>query len=168
MDHTELKQSDSSESLPQFHLYDAVKIRTEETLRSIVVTDIPLFLKLNEVKSRFAQHGTIQKFSMTTPPNSMYQKALVTYTDPDVVKRWETIWISWCKCQCLRVAPAYHTKEQHDSRFQYTAVLRNIPFGLDGMDLANIFKETNAAAMNLPRNCRSYNNKPWCHFFFKN
>src|SRR2546421_2605674 len=119
MEHTELKQTDSSESLPQFHVYDAIKIRTEETLRSIVITDIPLFLRHNDVKSRFAQHGTIQKFSMTTPPNSMYQKALITYTDPDVVKRWETTWISWCKCQCLRVAPAYHTNIQHDSHFQY-------------------------------------------------
>ena len=97
----------------------------------------------------------------------MYQKALVTYTDPDVAKRWEDTWISWCKCQCLRVAPATHTKIDHDSRFQYTAVLRNIPFGLDGMDLANIFKETGASAMNLPRNRKSYNNKPWCYFFFK-
>src|SRR5581483_190232 len=67
-DHAELKQSDSSESLPQFHPYDAEKVKAEESLRSIVVTDIPLFLKQNEVKSRFAQHGTIQKFSMTTPP----------------------------------------------------------------------------------------------------
>src|SRR5581483_164018 len=91
-EHTHLKQSDSSESLPQFHPYDADKVKAEESLRSIVVTDIPLFLKHNEVKSRFAQHGTIQKFTMSTPPNSMYQKAVVTYTDPDVVKRWETIW----------------------------------------------------------------------------
>src|SRR5581483_754098 len=36
-----------------------------------------------------------------------------------------------------------------------------------GMDLANIFKDTSAAAMNLPRNRKSYNNKPWCYFFFK-
>src|SRR5437868_3727436 len=62
-EHDNLKQSDSSKSLPKFHLYDAAKIRTEESLRSIVVTDIPLFLKFNDVKSRFAQHGTIQKFS---------------------------------------------------------------------------------------------------------
>src|SRR5205807_864089 len=89
-EHTDLKQSESSETLPQFHLYDATKIRAEESLRSIVATDILLFLKHNEVKSRFAQHGTIQKFRMTTPPNSMYQKASITYTDPDVIKRWET------------------------------------------------------------------------------
>ena len=35
------------------------------------------------------------------------------------------------------------------------------------MDLANIMKDTNAAAMNLPRNRKSYKNKPWCYFFFK-
>jgi len=93
-EHEALKQSDSSKSLPKFHTYDAVKIRTEESLRSIVVTDIPLFLKYNDVKSRFAQHGTIQKFSMSTPHNSMYQKALITYTDPQVVTRWEDTWIS--------------------------------------------------------------------------
>src|ERR1043165_4698767 len=104
---------------------------------------------------------------MSTPPNSMYQKAVVTFTDPDVVKRWETMSFSWCKCQCLRVAPAYHSKQDHDSRFQFTAVLRNIPFGLDEMDLANILKDTCAAAMNLPRNSKTYNNKPWCYFFFK-
>ena len=86
-EHHDLKQNDDSDILPQFHPYDAVKVRAEESLRSIVATDIPLFLKYNEVKSRFAQHGTIQKFTMTTPPNSMYQKARITYTNPDVVKR---------------------------------------------------------------------------------
>src|SRR5205814_9459866 len=119
-------QSDSFDSLPQFHPYDVTKVKAEESLRSIVVTDIPLFLKHNEVKSHFAQHGTIQKFTMTTSPNSMYQKASITYTDPDVVRRWETTWISWCKCQYLRVTPAYHDKQQHDLCFQYTAILRNI------------------------------------------
>ena len=97
----------------------------------------------------------------------MYQKATITYTDPDVAKRWEKIWISWCKCQCLRVAPATYTKEQHDSRFQYTAVLRNIPFRLDGMDLINILQDSGAASLGLPRNRVSYGNKPWCYFFFK-
>src|SRR5581483_5515093 len=35
------------------------------------------------------------------------------------------------------------------------------------MDLVNIFKDTCAAAMNLPQNRKSYNNKPWYYFFFK-
>jgi len=39
-EHHGLKQNDDSDTLPQFHPYDAVKVRTEESLRSIVATDI--------------------------------------------------------------------------------------------------------------------------------
>ena len=58
-------------------------------------------------------------------------------------------------------------REQHDSRFRYTTVLRNIPFRLDGMDLINILQDSGAASLGLPRNRVSYGNKPWCYFFFK-
>ena len=65
------------------------------------------------------------------------------------------------------MVPASFTKSQRDARFAYTAVLRNLPSNLDAMDLHNIYSDTNAAAIGLPRNLKSYNNKPWAYFSYR-
>ena len=67
--HDDLKVTPESES-PRFHPYDAAAIRTDEILRSLTVTDIPLFLSKTDVKATFANLGTIAKFTIRTLHNS--------------------------------------------------------------------------------------------------
>src|SRR5581483_1994720 len=97
----------------------------------------------------------------------MFQKATVTYVDGKVVGQWKDTWMLWCKCQCLRIEPANTTKELHAARSIHTAVLCNLSFRLDGMDLKTIIQDCSAASIGLPRNRVSYNNKPWVYLSFK-
>src|SRR5262249_23061695 len=129
--HDDLKRSDDS-STPVFHNYNAKALKKDETLRSVFVTDIPLFLTASDVKASFAKYGTIVKFNLRTPHNSKFQKATITFTDASVVTNyWFQKWYIWCKCQCLRVYPATFSKIDMDQRLQFTAVLRNLPPNLD-------------------------------------
>ena len=65
------------------------------------------------------------------------------------------------------VCPATFTKEKRDARLAYTAVLKGLPFGLDCADLRNIYDETGAVALGLPRSVSSYTNRPWAYFTFR-
>src|SRR6185295_16654223 len=56
----------SASATPIFHRYDSQAIKLAENSRSIIVTDIPLFLEAQDLKAAFAKFGTIQKFSIRT------------------------------------------------------------------------------------------------------
>src|ERR1051325_3289939 len=164
--HDDLKKDEDSVP-PVFHIHDPAAIKEDELLRSVRVSDIPLFLFVGNLKASFSRHGTIQKIHLYTPCGSLFQSAIITFTDPQFTDRWKQCWVSWAKCQCLRVVPASFSKTQRDARFAHTAVLRNLPANLDAMDLHNIYSDANAAAIGLPRNLKSYNNKPWAYFSFR-
>src|SRR6185295_17869337 len=83
--HPDLAKSKDSEA-PIFHRYDSQAIKLAENSRSITVTDIPLFLDAPDIKAAFAKFGTIQKFALRTPHNSIHQKALITFTSASVVQ----------------------------------------------------------------------------------
>ena len=141
--HSDLK-FESAPSSPIFHQYDAAAIKADVIARTVIATDIPLFVKSSDVKASFAKHGTIQKFSIRTPPRSKFQRTTIVYTSPVPAERYKHIWILWCKCQCFRIHPANFTRDQINERLNITAVLRNLPPNIDAMDLARIFSSCNS------------------------
>ena len=120
--HDDLKKDEDSIP-PVFHAHDPAAIKADELTRSVRVSDIPFFISAADIRASFSRHGTVQKLHLYTPRGSLFQSAIVTFTDPKFTDRWQTHWISWVKCQCLRVVPASFTKSQRDARFAYTAVL---------------------------------------------
>src|SRR3984957_3662617 len=85
-DHVGLKVNDDSFS-PRFHEFNTRAVNAEENSRSIIITDIPLFFKSDEIRAALSKFGTIQKFSLRTPPLSKFQKATVVFTDIAMVNR---------------------------------------------------------------------------------
>src|SRR5277367_3150818 len=163
--HDDLKIS-SGLPAPIFHEFDTRAANDEEKSRSVVVTDIPLFLKSADIRSALSKYGTIVKFSLCTPRLSKFQKASVTFTDSSVVDRWFRVWVLWCQCHCLRIHPAVLSKKQLDDRLEFTAVLRNLPSNYDAMDLCRIFSNCNGASLGIPRSS-TYRPRPWAYFSFK-
>jgi hypothetical protein len=99
--HDELKINEESAS-PVFHSYDPAAVQQDVTSRSVTATDIPLFLKESAIRAAMAKFGTIVKFKLSTPRNSLFQKAVVTYTDATTSQLFAKKWCVWCCCQCIR------------------------------------------------------------------
>src|SRR3954451_22891457 len=49
---------------------------------------------------------------------------------------------------------------------EFTAVLKNLPPNINAIDLAQIFSETAASSVGLPRYTGLYKSKPWAYFAF--
>src|SRR4051794_29883718 len=49
---------------------------------------------------------------------------------------------------------------------EFTAVLKNLPPNINAIDLAQIFSETSASSIGLPRYTGSYKSKPWAYFSY--
>lgn len=68
-----------------FHVYDLQKLRTDEDLRAIQVTDIPFFIKKNDITSFFKKYGNIQSCRLHVRPNAKVQQAHIVYDDATLI-----------------------------------------------------------------------------------
>src|SRR5262249_53662682 len=105
------KINDTS-SAPIFHDFDPEVLKADTTARTLIAYNIPLFIKGPVLQAALAKYGTILKCKLTTPRNSIFQKATITYSDPAVVDTLSHKWSIWCSCQCIKIAPASFTKVQ--------------------------------------------------------
>ena len=53
-----------------FHVHDSQQLRTEEDLHAIQVTDIPFFIKKDDVTALFKKYGNIQSCRLYSHPNA--------------------------------------------------------------------------------------------------
>jgi hypothetical protein len=165
--HDDLVIAPEKES-PTFFNYDPKAILADQKLRSITVRDIPLFFTQDTITSRFKKFGIIQKIKLHTPHNAIYQIAHITYADQKAIETIGTQrWSIFLQGECIRIYPDTLTKEECSARNQYSVILRNLPSNTKAIDLASIYSETNAAAVNLPRHTKSYQTKPWAYLHFK-
>ena len=68
--------------------------------------------------------------------------------------------------ECVRIYLARLTKEEHNARHQYTAMLRNIPQNVQLSNFMRLYSNTAAMALELPRTINNYL-KPWIYINFK-
>src|SRR3954451_11796772 len=68
--------------------------------------------------------------------------------------------------EAIRIYPANLTKEEHELRHQFTAVLCNFPHNAQNTDYMRMFSNFNAASMGISR---TVNNsiKPWIYINFR-
>ncbi|GBC38854.2 hypothetical protein GLOIN_2v1762049 [Rhizophagus irregularis DAOM 181602=DAOM 197198] len=65
----------------QFFLHDLQQLRTYEDLSAIQVTDIPFFIKKDDITALFKKYGNIQSCHLYTHPNAKVQQARIVYDD---------------------------------------------------------------------------------------
>src|SRR6202000_2369454 len=164
--HDLLKINDEAMA-PIFHPYDTAKIRAARKLRSIIVTDIPLFCTEQDVLSSFKRFGTIDSHYFRTPSGANFQKVEITFTDSSVHDNFIDKWCIYSRSHCLRVYPATFNKQDQDARMEFTAVLKNLPPNITAVDLSQIISEVSASSIGLPKYVGSYKSNPWAYFQFR-
>src|SRR4051794_30818507 len=165
-DSHEYLKKDNDAMAPIFHSYDPLAIRIAQRERSITVTDIPLFFTEQDVISAFKKFGTLDSHKFCTPRGANFQKVELTFTDSSVHETFRRRHDTWTRGHFLRVYPATFNKEDQDARMEFTAVLKNLPPNINAIDLAQIFSETGASSIGLPRYTGSYKSKPWAYFSY--
>ncbi|GBC23501.2 hypothetical protein GLOIN_2v1762049 [Rhizophagus irregularis DAOM 181602=DAOM 197198] len=72
----------------KFFLHDPQQLRTDEDLRAIQVTDIPFFIKKDDIIALFKKYGNIQSCRLHTRANAKVQQARIVYDDASPIQRF--------------------------------------------------------------------------------
>ncbi|RGB22551.1 hypothetical protein C1646_775894, partial [Rhizophagus diaphanus] len=131
-----------------FHPYDSSAIKANENERTLVVTDIPLFLNDALLRGTFSCFDNITKCH--TKLAKLYRTAYVTFESTDAISKFEDTWAVLCGGHCLCVYPASFSPDQCKERRTYVALLAGLPRGTIAADLAEIAHEVSAKSINVP------------------
>ncbi|CAB4430546.1 unnamed protein product [Rhizophagus irregularis] len=152
----------------KFFLHDPQQLRTNEDLRAIQVTDIPFFIKKDDVTALFKKYGNIQSCRLYTRANAKVQQARIVYDDAQSVAHFQDKqWAIYCYSTCLRITPCSLTLEQKKSRREFVAVLSQLPPNTKDVHLAPLIRELGAMAVNIPLSLNSYKPKKWAYVTFR-
>ncbi|GET56394.1 hypothetical protein GLOIN_2v1811259 [Rhizophagus irregularis DAOM 181602=DAOM 197198] len=141
-----------------------IAIKADEHARTLVVTDIPLFLTDALLRGTFSRYGNITRCH--TRLSKLYRTAYITFESTGALQNLDSTWGVLCGGHCLRICPATFSPEQRAERRAYVALLAGLPRGTIAVDLAEIADEISAKSINVPFSMNSYNPKPYayCHF----
>ncbi|GBC34816.1 hypothetical protein GLOIN_2v1762049 [Rhizophagus irregularis DAOM 181602=DAOM 197198] len=147
-----------------FHAYDPKAIKADEHARTLVVTDIPLFITDALLRGTFSRYGNITRCH--TRLSKLYRTAYITFESTGALQNLGSTWGVLCGGHCLRVCSATFSPDQRAERRAYVALLAGLPRGTIAVDLAKIADEISAKSINVPFSMNSYNPKPYayCHF----
>ncbi|PKY36306.1 hypothetical protein RhiirB3_458604, partial [Rhizophagus irregularis] len=88
----------------QFHEYDPSAKKVDEQLRTLVVTDIPLFVTDAQLRGTFSRYGIVTH--CRTRLSKLYCTAYIVFDSATSMEQFETTWAVLCTGHCLRVCPA--------------------------------------------------------------
>ncbi|GET60070.1 hypothetical protein GLOIN_2v1785090 [Rhizophagus irregularis DAOM 181602=DAOM 197198] len=131
-----------------FSHYSPADAKLSDKMKSLFVTDIPLFLTETQVRQAFSRYGTVIKCKLT--PRKHYYNGHIQFSSADAVTQFNDIWAIICLGNSLRVCPASFLKSQRDSRREHVAILAGIPKNIKEADLLEIATQVNAKALNVP------------------
>ncbi|GBC18419.1 hypothetical protein GLOIN_2v1785090 [Rhizophagus irregularis DAOM 181602=DAOM 197198] len=144
-----------------FSHYSSADAKLSDEMKSLFVTDIPLFLTETQVRQAFSRYGTVIKCKLT--PRKHYYNGHIQFSSADAVTQFNDIWAIICLGNSLRVCPASFSKTQRDSRREHVAILAGIPKNIKEADLLEIATQVNAKALNVPLSISSYKPKPYVY-----
>jgi hypothetical protein len=152
----------------RFYTHDPQQLRTDEDLRAIQVTDIPFFIKKDDVTALFKKYGNIQSCHLYSHPNAKVQQARIVYDDATSIRHFtDKQWAIYCYSTCLRITPCSLTLEQKKSRREFVAVLSQLPANTKDVHLAPLVRDIGAMAVNIPLSLNSYKPKRWAYITFR-
>ncbi|CAB4436126.1 unnamed protein product [Rhizophagus irregularis] len=149
-----------------FHAHDPRQLRTNEDLRAIQVTDIPFFIKKDNLLAYFKKFGNITSSRLFSRPNAKVQQARIVYDNADSIARFADQWAVYCFSTCLRVTPCSYTVDQKAARRQFVATLTQLPPNVKDINLAPLTRNLGAKAVNVPLSLNSYKPKRWAYVTF--
>ncbi|CAB4392053.1 unnamed protein product [Rhizophagus irregularis] len=147
-----------------FSHYSPADAKLSDEMKSLFVTDIPLFLTETQVRQAFSRYGTVIKCKLT--PRKHYYNGHIQFSSADTVTQFNDIWAIICLGNSLRVCPASFSKSQRDSCREHVAILAGIPKNIKEADLLEIATQVNAKALNVPLSISSYKPKPYVYLNF--
>ncbi|RGB23378.1 hypothetical protein C1646_822147 [Rhizophagus diaphanus] len=130
-----------------FHPYDPSAIKANENERTLVVTDIPLFLNNALLRDTFSHFGNITKCH--TKLAKLYRTAYITFESMDAISKFDDTWAILFGGHCLCVCPASFSLDQRKERRTYVALLAGLSRGTVAADLAEIAHEVFATSPSL-------------------
>ncbi|GET50249.1 hypothetical protein GLOIN_2v1766278 [Rhizophagus irregularis DAOM 181602=DAOM 197198] len=149
-----------------FHAHDPRQLRSNEDLRAIQVTDIPFFIKKDNLMAYFKKFGNITSCRLFSRPNAKVQQARIVYDHADSIARFTDQWAVYCFSTCLRITPCFYTVDQKAARRQYVATLTQLPPNVKDINLAPLTRSLGAKAVNVPLSLNSYKPKRWAYVTF--
>ncbi|PKK64027.1 hypothetical protein RhiirC2_716558 [Rhizophagus irregularis] len=100
----------------RFFLHDPQQLRTDKDLQAIQVTDIPFFIKKDDITALFKKYGNIQSCRLHTRANAKVQQARIVYDDASSIRHFfDKQWAIYCYSTCLRITPCSLTFDQKKS-----------------------------------------------------
>ncbi|GBC49540.2 hypothetical protein GLOIN_2v1766278 [Rhizophagus irregularis DAOM 181602=DAOM 197198] len=135
-------------------------------LRAIQVTDIPFFIKKDNLMAYFKKFGNITSCRLFSRPNAKVQQAHIVYDHADSIAHFTDQWAVYCFSTCLRITPCFYTVDQKAARRQYVATLTQLPPNVKDINLAPLTRELGAKAVNVPLSLNSYKPKRWAYVTF--
>ncbi|EXX57029.1 hypothetical protein RirG_210850 [Rhizophagus irregularis DAOM 197198w] len=149
-----------------FHAHDPRQLQSNEDLWAIQVTDIPFFIKKDNLMAYFKKFGNITSCRLFSRSNAKVQQARIVYDHADSIARFTDQWAVYCFSTCLRITPCFYTVDQKAARRQYVATLIQLPPNVKDINLAPLTRNLGAKAVNVPLSLNSYKPKRWAYVTF--
>ena len=106
----------------------------------LVVKDIPLEIKKDDVERRFSYYGKIERIVLKV--NFGWQTAHIYYESPDAITdNFQNKWSITLKKDSVRVFPAKNFDAEVSFRQLHTLKLCNLPRGTTAFDIQNYIKD---------------------------
>ncbi|RGB24237.1 hypothetical protein C1646_773361 [Rhizophagus diaphanus] len=123
----------------QFHKHDPSVKKADEQLRTIIVTDISLFVTDVQLKGAFSRYG------------------IITHCRTHLSKLYHTVYI---------IFESKTSVDHFEHTHAHVALLAGLPRSTVAAGLVEITEETSAKTANIPFSMNSYNLKPYAYLHF--
>ncbi|CAG8783166.1 25632_t:CDS:2, partial [Dentiscutata erythropus] len=126
-------------------------INANNMQRYTIIWNLPVSIKKNELKTELEhRYGKVE--SISTVLGEMWQKAYVTFVDPEDARNFIKSWSQIIGEDIVRVTPPGVTTSQLKERGEYAVRALGIPPGMNPAELYNEFKKIGAMTCYVPRN----------------
>ncbi|EXX58122.1 hypothetical protein RirG_200870 [Rhizophagus irregularis DAOM 197198w] len=140
--------------------------RSESDLRTIQVTDIPFYIKKDDIVVAFKRFGNIDSCRIHAHADLKVQQARIIYDSAVTITQFNDQWAVYCYSTCLRITLCHLSLEQKKSCRKHVALLTQLPANTKDIDLTPLFWQLNAKAVNVPLSFNSYKPKWWAYVTF--
>ena len=149
-----------------FHNFDSQAIHVIKQTRTIHIRNIPCRITKQNLETYFKRFGLINIICVKIPYNSIFQTAEIVYDDPFSIELFHrSKWGVFIIGEAVRIYSANFSKEAHELRYQFTAVLCNFSRNTQNINYMRMFFNFSVASMGIPW---TINNslKPWIYINF--
>src|SRR6266511_4272745 len=124
--------------------------RVQESDRTLVISDIPLYVKSDIVKDFFATKFKLTRFSVIT--TEAWQKAFVVFENKsDIQDYYDDLWSISIMDFNVRLEPIDLPDENRELHKAFCLKLTGLPPNTTGLDLTNIVEQAKAKTCFIPR-----------------